>query len=406
MIQLKSSILNQYMGICKDILSKCSTKLNKRFQDFFLETLLLYIVIPKKINFLQLGRYSTSSEQRFRQNFSKNFDWAEFNCELSKEILNGRRRAIAIDPSFIPKSGKRTPYIGRFWSGCAAKAMRGLEILGVSLIDADNKECISLYRVQTPNSKTLQVADWTLIDWYLFAIEKQKELLLKLTPYVVADSWFAKSSFYQGLNKLGFHLISRLRDDAHLMYITNEARTGKKGRPKKFDGKIDFSNLDFDRLEKLDLSADGDFYSAIVHSKALNIPIRVVVWISPKKKSHKIYFSTDTQMSGIDVVEIYRSRFQIEFNFRNAKQHAGLCNSQSRNIDKMNFNFNASLTTINLAKAYAIKSNKPFSMASIKTMMHNTFLLERFINVSGIRPNRNLNDKLFKELVEFAAIAA
>ena len=106
------------------------------------------------------------------------------------------------------------------------------------------------------------------------------------------------------------------------------------------------------------------------------------------------------------MIEIYRSRFQIEFNFRDAKQHAGLCNSQSRNIDKINFNFNASLTTINLAKAYAIRSNKPFSMASIKTMMHNAFLLERFIAVSGIRPNRNLNDRLFKELVEFAAIAA
>lgn len=109
-------------------------------------------------------------------------------------------------------------------------------------------------------------------------------------------------------------------------------------------------------------------------------------------------------MSGKDVIGTYRSRFQIEFNFRDAKQHAGLCNSQSRNIDTMNFN--ASLTTINLAKAYAIRLNKPFSMASIKTMMHNAFLLERFIVVSGIRPNRNLNDRLFKELVEFAAIAA
>ena len=403
---MKSSILNQYMCICKDILSRSSTKLNKRFQDFFLETLLLYVIIPTKINFLQLGRYSSSSEQRFRQNFSKKFDWAKFNGELSKEILTGKRKAIAIDPSFISKSGKKTPHIGRFWSGCHAKAMRGLEILGVALIDADNKDCVSLFAVQTPNTKTLEVTNWTLVDWYLFAIEKQKELLLKLTSYVVADSWFAKSSFYQGLNKMGFHLISRFRDDAHLMYITTEYRTGKKGRQKKFDGKIDFSNLDLTRFEKLNITHEGSFFSAIVHSKALNIPVRIVVWFSSKNKTHKLYFSTDVEMSGYDVIEIYRSRFQIEFNFRDAKQHAGLCNSQSRNIDKINFNFNASLTTVNLAKAYALKSNKSFSMASIKTMTHNAFLLERFIVVSGIKPNRNLNGRLFKELVEFAAIAA
>ncbi|BEG99592.1 hypothetical protein [Bacteroides sedimenti] len=72
----------------------------------------------------------------------------------------------------------------------------------------------------------------------------------------------------------------------------------------------------------------------------------------------------------------------------------------------MNFNFNASLATVNLAKAYAIRNDKPFSMLSIKTMMHNAFLLQIFIALSGIRPNKNLNDKLVKELIEFAAIAA
>ena len=406
MSPLKSSILNQYIGICKDILSKSSTKLSKRFQDFLIETFLLYIIIPKRINFLQLGRYSSSSEQRFRQNFSRAFNWAEFNSELSKVVLSGKRKAIAIDPSFISKSGKRTPYIGHFWSGCHAKAMRGLEILGVGLIDADKKDCVSLYAVQTPDSKTLNVTDWTLVDWYLFAIEKKKELLLKLSSYVVADAWFAKSTFYQGLKGLGFHLISRFRDDAHLMYLTKDSKTGKKGRPKKFDGKIDFNNLDYARFEKLDLPLEGEFYSAVVHSKSLDIPVKIVIWYSSKKDSHKLYFSTDIQMSGIDVIEIYRSRFQIEFNFRDAKQHTGLCHSQSRNKDKMNFNFNASLTTINLAKVYAVKENKPFSIASIKTMMHNAFLLERFIAVSGIKPNRNLNDRLFKELIEFAAIAA
>lgn len=56
-----------------------------------IETLLLYIVIPKRINFLQLGRYSSSSEQRFRQNYSKHFDWMGFNCELSKDVLTGNR---------------------------------------------------------------------------------------------------------------------------------------------------------------------------------------------------------------------------------------------------------------------------------------------------------------------------
>ena len=134
--------------------------------------------------------------------------------------------------------------------------------------------------------------------------------------------------------------------------------------------------------------------------------MKVVVWLSQDKTSHKLYFSTDINMSGKYVIEIYKTRFQIEFNFRDAKQHAGLCNSQSRDIDRLDFNFNASLTSINIAKAYAVRMGKPFSMTSIKTMMHNAFLLERFISVSGIRPNNELNKRLFSEVVEFAAVAA
>ncbi|MDD2279983.1 MAG: transposase, partial [Bacteroidales bacterium] len=70
------------------------------------------------------------------------------------------------------------------------------------------------------------------------------------------------------------------------------------------------------------------------------------------------------------------------------------------------FNFNASLTSVNLAKVLAKERGIHFSMASCKTMIHNAYLLERFICVSGIKPNRRLNDKLVKELIEFAAIAA
>ena len=31
--------------------------------------------LPRKINFTQMGRYSDSSEQRFRQLFEREFDW-------------------------------------------------------------------------------------------------------------------------------------------------------------------------------------------------------------------------------------------------------------------------------------------------------------------------------------------
>jgi len=87
-----------------------------------------------------MGRYSDSCEQRIRQNFARDFDWLSFNLNLSQRILTGERKAIAIDPSYISKSGKSTPWTGYFWSGCAGTAKRGLEILGVGLMDIDQND--------------------------------------------------------------------------------------------------------------------------------------------------------------------------------------------------------------------------------------------------------------------------
>ncbi len=401
----KTSVLNQYRSICSDVLNKLTTKLNKSFKSFLMETLVLYIVIPGRINFLQLGRYGSSCEQRFRQNFSKDFDWLEFNLSLSNKILTGNRKAIAIDPSYISKSGKCTPWIGYFWSGTAAQAKRGLEILGVGLIDIDNKDCISLKAVQTPDSQTLESNDGNLIDWYLLALKSMQEELHKASHYVVADAYFSKANFASGLKEMDFHLVSRFRDDAVLFYPTLEKPTGKRGRPKLYDGKIDMANLDKSRVQKIEID-NGELYTLLAYSKSLRQMVRIAVWYSKDAKKPKLFFSTNPDMRGKDVIEYYRTRFQIEFCFRDAKSFTGLMQSQARDVAKLSFNFNASLTTVNIAKILAKEKGIPFSMASCKTMIHNAYLLERFICVSGLKPNRRLNDKLVKELVEFAAIAA
>jgi hypothetical protein len=56
-----------------------------------------------------------------------------------------------------------------------------------------------------------------------------------------------------------------------------------------------------------------------------------------KIKKHKLFFSTDTSLSGIDIFLFYKSRFQIEFLYRDAKQFTGLEHCQSRSETKLDF---------------------------------------------------------------------
>ena len=398
--------LDQYLEIINSVLLKSAVKINKWREKFMLEVLLLYLIIPGRINFLQLGRYGRFGEQRYRQQFGRKFDWLSFNANLAKSHM-GNRVAIAFDPSYISKSGKCTPYLGRFWSGCAKMAKRGLEISGIGLIDMDLHTCFHLEAVQTPPTQTLEEVKCTLIDWYLHVLRTRKEQLQRLTNYVVADAYFSKSTFVDGALEMGFHVISRFRDDAYFRYLTKDKPTGGKGRPKLYDGKIELEHPEEERFEIIQLEdGQGRILSAIVHSRSLRRKVRLCIWESTDKKTRKLYFSTDTQMKAIDVLDYYRTRFQIEFCFRNSKQFAGLTDCQSRDLDKLHFHFNASLTSVNIAKVKALEAGTVLSMASVKVLCHNLFLMQRFISVLGIKPDKEINRRLWKEGVKFAVTAA
>lgn len=129
------AIYAQYKEIVYVALTSAKLQLNKSKRKFMLEIFLLYLSIPSRINFLQLGRFSRSGGQRFRRQFEEESDFFSFILSLCLPFT-GSRCALAFDPSFVPKSGKHTSGIGYFRSGCVSKSLRGLEILGISLIDS------------------------------------------------------------------------------------------------------------------------------------------------------------------------------------------------------------------------------------------------------------------------------
>lgn len=67
----------------------------------------LFMAIPGRINFLQLGRYVRFSEQTYRNNFENGtFDWFSFNEHLVGKHLTDRRRAIAVARPISPSQGR------------------------------------------------------------------------------------------------------------------------------------------------------------------------------------------------------------------------------------------------------------------------------------------------------------
>ena len=215
------------------------------------------------------------------------------------------------------------------------------------------------------------------------------------------------------MKSLGFNLISRFRDDVNLKYLYSGPKTGKRGRPQKFAGKVDINNLDMNIFSE-DYTAEGKFvykmYTAVVWAVSLGCEVRVVLVdyedAEKKRQTRKVFFSTDASMSARDIFDIYRTRFQLEFVFRDAKQFTGLTHCQARNKEALSFAFNASLTSVNLARAFASQQGMVLSVGSTKTLLHNAAMVDRFIAMSGKSPNMRLNNTDFKELLFYGVRAA
>jgi len=99
--------------------------------------------IKGRINFLQLGWFSSCGEQTFRNQFEKEFNFFSFNGHLINQCVPGER-IVVFDPSYIPKAGKSTYGMGRYWSGVAKSAIWGLEICGFAVVDIANNTALHL----------------------------------------------------------------------------------------------------------------------------------------------------------------------------------------------------------------------------------------------------------------------
>lgn len=392
--------------------NKVFSILNKSRKEFIVIVLWHIISIKGRINFMQLGRYSSYCEQTFRNHFEDRFDFHSFNKELINQVVSDER-VVALDPSYIPKAGKSTYGRGKFWSGVAKTAKWGLDICGFAVVDIVNNTALHLNAWQTPSADELVKKGLNLLSYYASLVVENAEKFKEFTDYMIADAYFSKKPFLDAVLKAEMHFISRLRDDSVLKYKYTGGPTGKKGAPRKYTGKVAIKNLDTNYFS-LDLcNEDIRLYAAVVYSQAFKRDIKLVVAIffkDGKEVARKLYFSTNLQQAGIKIVRYYRSRFQIEFLYRDAKQFTGLTTCQARSKNKLDFHFNASLTAINLAKHDWLSNrgdtHRPFSMADYKTLYNNTLMLERFMCVFAINPNTAKNQKIVKELLNYGKIAA
>jgi hypothetical protein len=400
------------------------SQMPKSGQEFLVHILSIFMSVTGRINFLQMARHSsTYGEQACRNQFERYVDFVTINyvdfVTINTEYIkqNGSGHYIAtFDLTYLRKAGKFTAGVGKYWSSVAQKVCWGLEMGLLSVVDIYLHTAYHLDALQTPSLSERTEKDIDLPDHYAQCIIHSKTLLNELLcRFLVVDAYFAKQGFIDRITtQTSLEVITRLRSDANCKYLYKGPKNKGKGAPKKYDGKIDWSNPDLNHFTLAYQDAEFKTYHQIVYCVFLkrNISIAFCQQLSPNGsvKSHKIFACTDTKLTALLIQQYYQARFQQEFLIRDAKQFTGLQDCQARSVNKIEYHANVALTAINIAKfEHWLKENKqyqPFSMADIKTLYHNQLLMERLFSIFPNQAKLIKNDPKIKELYNFGLIAA
>jgi hypothetical protein len=399
-------------------------------------------VVCGKANFTNLSRYGEYSERTYRRQYQKSFDFIHFHAQtIAAAIEQSREQVAAIDCSFIRKSGKQTWGVDNFYNGGISKSQKGLEISVISVVDilAHQGYTLSVQQTARTERETIPLAQQKAkkkrkskskskakaktepviserVKGYLEQLKTARAHLPTAVKYLAADSFYSKKSVVNGVVALGLHLVSKLRIDADLRYCY-AGEQKPNGAPRKYDGKVDLSDLS--RLEFGGELANGTkIYRQVVWHVSLKRQIRIVYLVdqrNPDKQRVALLFSTDTTIAPIRLYQYYKSRFQIEFIFRDAKQFTGLCDCQSRQQQSLDFHFNASLAALNIAKLEQQKTQsatgedsqpQSFSMATYKRLALNGHLLERFISMLELDPTLIKAHPNYDSLLQYGSLAS
>jgi len=368
-----------------------------------------------RITKLSLSRWANKggSYRTINRLFAARLNWAEILVKFFQtHLFNPTDEYIlAGDETVISKSGRETFGIDRFFSGLQSQVIKGLSFFVFSLVNVRERKSYPLLVKQIIRSPAEKQAarerktkrakksksqqqeqrpgrrkgslnknrEELNLSAELLRINSLLSLLLKLmrvfvrVKYLALDGHFGHHQAVLMARANGLHLISKLRKDAALF----EKYTGQysgRGARKKYGEKLHYEKLPSAYLKKSESQAEclTRFYQGIFLSKSFGSRLNVVIIEKTNKKSGKVgravLFSSDLELSSEKMVEYYGLRFQIEFNFRDAKQHFGLEDFMTRTEMGVANAANVSFLMVNLsAKLLAESGGKCVGINDLKS---------------------------------------
>lgn len=330
---------------------------------------LAMVVMTGRVTMLGLSRWagpggSYRTVQRF---FATVIPWATLFWVFFRHHLYRSKDGYLLvgDEVVVTKAGKTTHGLDRFFASLYGKPVPGLAFFALSLVSIQQRRSFPLRVEQVVRSDAEKAASKAkaaakkqkpstdkrprgrpkgsknttkaeaLLTPELGRITAMLDALLHLIAgcipltYLVLDGHFGNHNALHMARQANLHLISKLRYDAAL-YFPYTAPYAGRGPHRKYGDKVDYDDLPVQYLK--DTTVEGHIQTCLYQmqmlhkefTQPLNVVIIVKTNLRTQARAHVVLFSSDVALAYAPLVDYYGLRFQIEFNFRDAKQYWGL----------------------------------------------------------------------------------
>ena len=405
------------------------------------------LVTSRRVTMLEISRWTESggSYRTIQRWYHSCLPWLPVMWHFFTQQLwhAGHEYIAAGDEVVFGKAGHETYGLGRFFSSLQQRVIPGLSFFVFSLIDVQERQSAPLQvtqivkaapeakphfkltkakpekrRVGRPKGSQNKTGNPPRLSSELVRIQPMLQAFLSIVRGVVQVSYLALDGHFGNypsawmVVQTGVHLISKLRHDAALYEPFTRKSSGRGPRP-KYGDKVDVRRMKKKYLHS-DTVKDGlrtQIYQATLLNKEFAFPLNVVVILktnlTTQAQAHVILFTTDLKLAPGKVIDFYSLRFQIEFNFRDAKQYWGLDDFMNvkevavTNAAQLSF-FMVNFSTC-LLKPFQ-EMNPAFSVLDLKAHYRGCRYVAETLKFLPQKPDGILLADIFEQLVRLGMI--
>ena len=354
------------------------------------------------------------------------------------------------DEVIVTKAGKCTHGLDRFFASLYGKPVPGLAFFTLSLVSVQKRRAFPMRVEQVVRSDAEKAASKAkaaakkpkaphtkrrpgrpkgspnpnkatrTLTPELVRIKAMVEALLRLittvlsVTYLVLDGHFGNHNALHMARQCGLHLISKLRCDAALYFPYTGPYAGR-GPRRKYGHKVAYDHLPVQYLKETTVEGpiETRLYQMQVLHKECAHPLNVVIIaktnLRTQASAHVVLFSSDLALAYAPLVDYYGLRFQIEFNFRDAKQYWGLEDFMNVTPTGVTNAANLSLFMVNVAyclRADGHSRDPDYSVLDLKADCRGYKYVEETIKMLPEKPEPVLLAKILTQVASLGRIHA